>query len=128
MDFWSFFWLLVWSFFFVAYLIMLFHIFGDLFGDKELGGFAKVAWVVVLIVFPLLAALVYLIVRGHGMADREMTRAEQRMAANAEYIRSVAGTSASTSPTETLTQAKSLLDNGAISPEEYSQIKARALS
>ncbi|GAA1988584.1 SHOCT domain-containing protein [Terrabacter lapilli] len=128
MDFWSFFWLLVWSFFFVAYLIMLFHIFGDLFGDKELGGFAKVLWVVAFFVFPLLAALVYLIVRGHGMADREMARAERRMAAQSEYIRSVAATSVPASPTETLTQARSLLENGAISPEEYSAIKARALA
>ena len=72
MDFWSFFWLLVWSFFFVAYLMMLFQIFGDLFRDKELGGFAKVLWVVVLFVVPLLSALVYIIVRGRGMAERAM--------------------------------------------------------
>src|SRR5690349_23406097 len=72
MDFWSFFWLLVWSFFFVAYLMVLFHIFGDLFRDGELGGFAKVVWVIALFVVPFLAALVYLIVRGKGMAEREM--------------------------------------------------------
>ena len=95
--------MLVWSFFFVAYLIMLIHIFGDLFGDKELGGFAKVLWVVALFVFPLLAA-------------------------QEEYIRGGSRTSTPASPTETLTQAKSLLDNGAISPEEYSAIKARALA
>src|SRR6478609_8189263 len=64
MDFWSFFWLLVWSFLFVAYLMMLFHIFGDIFRDRELGGFAKVVWVVVLFVVPLLASLVDVIVRG----------------------------------------------------------------
>ena len=126
MDFWSFFWLLVWSFFFVAYLIMLFHIFGDLFRDKELGGFSKVLWVIVLFIFPLLASLIYLIVRGRGMAEREMQAAEAQMAAQEKYIRSVAGGSAST--TDQLYQAKSLLDSGAISPEEFSQIKARALA
>ena len=72
MDFWSFFWLLVWSFFFVAYLMMLFQIFGDIFRDEELGGFAKVVWVSCSFVFPLIAALVYIIVRGKGMAERAM--------------------------------------------------------
>lgn len=126
MDFWSFFWLLVWSFFFVAYLIMLFHIFGDLFRDKELGGFMKVLWVLALFILPLLSALIYLIVRGRGMAEREMKAAEAQMDAQEKYIRSVAGGTAST--TDQLYQAKSLLDSGAISPEEFSQIKARALA
>jgi len=127
MDFWSFFWLLVWSFLFVAYLMMLFHIFGDIFRDRELGGFAKVVWVVVLFVVPLLASLVYIIVRGKGMAEREMERNMARAAAEQDYIRSVAA-KPDYSPTDQLSQAKSLLDSGAISQEEYSQIKARALS
>jgi hypothetical protein len=127
MDFWSFFWLLVWSFCFVAYLMILFHIFGDLFRDKELGGFAKVLWVIVLIVFPFLSALVYLMVRGHGMADRDMASAERQRAAQDDYIRSVAAKPEYSTPDQ-LSQAKSLLDSGAISQEEYSQIKARALS
>ncbi len=126
MDFWSFFWLLVWSFFFVAYLMILFHIFGDLFRDKSLGGFAKVVWVVVLIFFPLIAALVYVIVRGRGMAERAMKDNSERMAAQEEYIRSVAAPS--TSPVDELSQAKALLDSGAITPEEFAHIKARALA
>ncbi|HET6666531.1 MAG TPA: SHOCT domain-containing protein [Intrasporangium sp.] len=125
-DFWDFFWLLVWSFFFVAYLMMLFHIFTDLFRDQELGGFAKVVWVVALFIFPLLAALVYVIVRGQGMAQRAMQRNAEYMNEQQEYIRNVAGTSSNTT-VDQLSQAKSLLDNGAISPEEFAQIKAKAL-
>ena len=127
MDFWSFFWLLVWSFFFVAYLMMLFQIFGDLFRDKELGGFAKVLWVVVLFVVPLLSALVYIIVRGRGMAERAMESNRQQMAAQEDYIRSVAAPSSSSS-VEQLSQAKALLDSGAITEEEFAAIKAKALS
>src|SRR3954467_5136013 len=117
MDFWSFFWLLVWSFFFVAYLMILFHIFGDLFRDQSLGGFAKVLWVVVLIFFPLIAALVYVIVRGRGMAERAMKDNSERMAAQEDYIRSVAAPS--TSSIDELSQAKALLDSGAITADEF---------
>ena len=127
MDFWSFFWLLVWSFLFVAYLMMLFHIFTDLFRDRELGGFAKVVWVIALFIFPLLAALIYVIVRGQGMAQRAMEQNKQYMAEQQEYIRNVAGTSSATT-VDQLSQAKSLLDNGAISPDEFAQLKAKALS
>jgi len=125
MDFWSFFWLLVWSFFFVAYLMMLFHIFADLFRDESLGGFAKAAWVVVLILFPLVSALVYLIARGKGMAERMMERSSARAAAQEDYIR---GVTASSTSVEQLSQAKALLDSGAITSEEFAQIKVRALA
>jgi signal transduction histidine kinase len=128
MDFWSFFWLLVWSFFFVAYLMMLFQIFGDLFRDESLGGVAKALWVIVLIFFPLIAALVYVIVRGRGMAERQMKRNSEAMAAQDEYIRSVAAAPSGTSSVEELTKAKALLDAGAITPEEFAQIKSRALA
>ena len=40
-DFWQFFWLLVWSFFFVAFLMALFQIIVDLFRDQELSGWWK---------------------------------------------------------------------------------------
>jgi len=125
MDFWSFFWLLVWSFFFVAYLMMLFHIFADLFRDESLGGFAKAAWVVVLILFPLVSAVVYLIARGKGMAERMMERSSARAAAQEDYIR---GVTASSTSVEQLSQAKALLDSGAITSEEFAQIKVRALA
>lgn len=127
MDFWSYFWLLVWWFFFVAYLMVLFQIFGDLFRDDELGGFAKAVWVLVLVFFPVIAALVYLIARGKGMAARSMKRNAEMVAAQEDYIRSVATPSGS-SGVEQLAQAKSLLDSGAITPEEFAAIKAKALA
>jgi len=126
MDFWSFFWLLVWSFCFVAYLMILFHIFGDLFRDKELGGFSKVLWVLALFIVPLLSALIYLIVRGRGMAEREMQAAEAQMAAQEKYIQQVAGTSPG--PAEQIASAKALLDSGAVTQEEYESLKAKALA
>lgn len=124
MNFWSWFWLLVWTFFFVAYLIMLFHILRDLFRDREASGIAKAAWVVALLVFPLLTALVYLVARGRGMAEREMERTLDRAAR--EGRPGVVAGGSTWSASDQLPQAQSLFDSGAISAEEYSQLKARS--
>jgi hypothetical protein len=127
MDFWSYFWLLVWWFFFIAYLMVLFQIFGDLFRDHELGGFAKALWVLFLIFIPLVASLVYLIARGKGMSERTMKRTSEAMAAQDEDIRSVASPTGASS-VEQLSQAKALLDSGAITDEEFAKLKSQALA
>ena len=75
MTFSSYFWLLVWWFLFFAYLMVLFHIIGDLFRDKELSGWWKAVWIVALILVPFFGALIYLIARGGGMRSATSVRA-----------------------------------------------------
>jgi hypothetical protein len=128
MSFWEFFWLIVASFLFFAYLMMLFSIFADIFRDDELGGWGKAAWSIFLIFLPLLGALVYLVARGGSMAQRSLQQVQQHQAAQAEYIRTVAGSAVSASPTDQVMQAKALLDSGAITPEEFDVLKAKALA
>src|SRR3954470_18490157 len=95
MGFWDFFWLLIWSYFLFAYLILLFQVFRDLFRDRQMGGFAKGLWALGMIVAPFLGVLVYLFARGHGMAERQAGAARQARAETDHYIQSVAGTSSS---------------------------------
>lgn len=125
MGFWDFFWLLIWSYFFVAFLVALFQIVGDLFKDQELSGWFKGLWMVGLIVFPILGALLYLAIRGRSMAERQAHAAiEARDATNA-YIQSVAKQS---DPVEQITAAKSLLDSGTITQAEFDGLKMKALT
>ena len=78
-----------------------------------------------LVFIPIVASLVYLIARGKGMAARGMKRNEEMRAAQEDYIRSVATPSVGpASSVEQLSQAKALLDSGAITPEEFAAIKA----
>jgi hypothetical protein len=125
-NFWSFFWLLVWSFFFVAYLMILFNIFADLFRDRQTGGWAKAFWVIFLLIAPFLAALIYLIARGHGMAERQLEAAQAQKAATDRYIQTVAGSGQTAA--DQIASAKSLLDSGAITQAEFDALKAKALS
>nr|WP_300151067.1 SHOCT domain-containing protein [Propionicimonas sp.] len=108
---------------FISYLFALFAIIGDLFRDRELSGGWKAVWIFFLVFFPFITALVYLIARGGGMAQRAEAQVKQSKAATDEYIRSVAG-----SPSDEIARAKALLDAGTISAEEYATLKAKALS
>jgi predicted ferric reductase len=125
MTFGGFFWLLIWSFFFVFYLMILFHILGDLFRDKELSGWWKALWVIALIIFPFLTALIYLIARGKGMAERQAGDIQEAQAATDSYIKQVAGRG---DPAQQIATAKGLLDQGTISQSEFDQLKAAALA
>jgi len=125
MDFWDFFWLLIWSFLFVAFLMVLLQIFGDLFRDPDLGGWAKAAWVIGLIVFPFLVILIYLIARGRGMAERQAMAMRAARQSTDEYIQSVAGSS---SPADQIASAKALLEAGTITQGEFDRLKLKALS
>ena len=124
-SFWQWFWLLVWAFFFVCYLMVLFQIIADLFRDRELSGWWKAVWMILLIIFPLITALVYLVARGRGMGERQLASMQHARAATDQYIQSVAGTA---NPAEAIASAKQLLDQGAITPDEFAQLKAKALA
>jgi hypothetical protein len=122
-SFWDIIWFIIVTFAFVAYLMVLFSILSDLFRDKGTGGFEKAVWVIALIFLPFLTALIYLIVRGHGMAERNVKAAQDMQAAQDAYIRDVAGST----PADQIHKAKDLLDSGAISQAEFDAIKAKAL-
>jgi len=124
-SFWQWFWLLVWAFFFVCYLMVLFQIIADLFRDRELSGWWKAVWMILLIIFPLITALVYLVARGRGMGERQLASMQHARAATDQYIQSDAGTA---NPAEAIASAKQLLDQGAITPDEFAQLKAKALA
>lgn len=123
-NFWDSLYLIISVFLFVAYLIVLFHVIVDLFRDAELGGGYKALWLIALIFLPLLTALVYVISRGKGMAERQRTAVQRAQSEAEAYIRQVAGKS----PAEQIGDAKALLDAGTITPDEYERLKAKALA
>lgn len=125
MDFWDIVWFIIISFAFVAYLMVMFSILTDLFRDRETGGFAKAVWVIALIFLPFLTALIYLVVRGRGMADRSMQEAKTMQKQQEAYIRDVAG---KTNPVDQVAQARKMLDAGEISQAEYERLKEKALA
>src|SRR5438309_6064042 len=121
MNFWNFVAIFFWSFVFVAYLMLLFSIIGDLFRDHELNGWWKAVWLLFLIFVPFATALVYVIARGRGMTRRQMEAAARNQADAETYIRSVASTApaaSSKSAVDQIADAQKLLAAGAITQAE----------
>jgi hypothetical protein len=119
---------LIWTTIVIFFMIMFIWVFimilSDLFRDHKLSGWAKAAWVVGLIIFPLLGSLVYLIARGQGMAERSAAQQEQARAQFDSYVRSTAA-STGTGPVDDLTRLAELRNNGTITDAEFESMKAR---
>jgi hypothetical protein len=124
----SYFWdavvLMASTFFFIAYLIVLFQVIVDLFRDSEMGGGSKVLWIIGLIFLPLLTALIYVVARGKGMSERQRAAVRSAKSDTEAYIRDVAGKS----PADQIADAKKLLDAGIINADEFARLKTKALA
>jgi Phospholipase_D-nuclease N-terminal/Short C-terminal domain len=125
LSFWDIFWFICISYLFILYLMMMFNIIRDVFRDQEMSGLGKAAWLGVMLFFPLVTALIYLIVRGKGMAKRDYQARMDAQQQQDEYIRSVASPS---SPSAEIAQAKSLLDSGVLTQAEFEAIKQKAMA
>ncbi len=114
-----------WFFIWFAALMVWFRCVFDMFGDSTLSGWAKAGWALVLIFLPWIGAVIYLVVRGRSMQERQAAAAAQQQAAQERYIQQVSGKKAT--PTEQIADARALLDSGAINQSEFEALKAKAL-
>ena len=117
-------WSLIIIFFFVVYFMMLFGVIVDIFRRHDIGGGKKALWLLFILVAPLLGLLIYLIVNGHGIAQRQAKDVQQSQAQFDDYVKSVAGGGGA----EQIAKAKELLDAGTITQAEFDQLKAKALA
>jgi hypothetical protein len=110
-------------FLFIVWVWILFTIITDLFRDHDMSGWAKGLWIVLLVFIPYITALVYLIINGSDMRERQLRAgAEAKHAADA-YIRSAAHVS----PADELHKLHELVEKGALTDAEYETAKAKLL-
>jgi Phospholipase_D-nuclease N-terminal/Short C-terminal domain len=105
-------WTLLVFFLWVIWFWLLISLFGDLFRRHDISGWVKAAWTIFLIFLPFLGVLIYLIVNGQGMAERN--------------VKAVEATGAMRGPASEIATAKQLLESGAINQEEFEAIKRKA--
>ena len=116
--------LMVEVFFFVIWIWILIFIFTDLFRDHAASGWAKAAWVLLLVIIPLFGSLIYLIARGGGMRERALKARTDEKQHLDTYIRE----QADGSPAEELHKLNELKEKGALSEAEFEQAKTKLLA
>jgi hypothetical protein len=119
------FWTMLIFFAFVIWIWILITVLIDIFRRHDTSGFAKVLWIIFIIVLPYLGVFVYLIAEHKGMTERAIKQQEAAQSQMDKYVQSVA---AQTDPAEQIAKAKGLLDAGTISQTEFDQIKQKALA
>jgi hypothetical protein len=109
------------------WIMTLFWIIWDIFRSRDLSGWAKAAWLIFVIVLPVLGVLVYLIARGGKMHERQVRDVRAQDEAFRSYVRDAAGTNGDSQSAE-LTKLAGLRDRGVITDQEFEQAKAKVLA
>lgn len=117
-------WSLLWFFLFVLWLYLLITIFIDIFRSHDLGGWAKALWALLILLLPFAGILIYLIVRGGRMHERQAPSAQAHDDAMALYMRGAGGPPSSA---DELAELAELHTSGALDDEEYAAAKAKLL-
>ncbi len=113
-------------FVFFIWFWLLIIVFSDIFRSQDLGGGAKMLWVLFVIILPFLGIFVYLIARGGKMHERAAAQAAQQQKAFDSYVKETAGTGSSTA--EQLAKLADLKQQGVLTDAEFETQKAKILA
>ncbi len=119
------FWSTMIFFLWVAWLFLLFRVFGDISRTQEMSGWAKALWSIFMIVVPFLGVFVYVIVYGQAMSKRDVAAAQQRDTDFQAYVRPTTGGAGAA---DELAKLAELQTNGALTEAEFAAQKAKLLA
>jgi ABC-type multidrug transport system fused ATPase/permease subunit len=119
----------------VLWFMLMFRIITDIFQSDDLSGWGKAAWLVGVIILPLMGILIYLIARGGSMRERQERRAARADAEFRDYVRRAAATDSSAAPAATadttasdeLAKLASLHQRGVLNDEEFARAKSKVV-
>lgn len=118
------FWDILIIFAWILFIWVAIIVFTDLFRRRDISGWVKAAWIVLIVILPWIGVLAYLIFNHDGMAERGEKQHRAAQAQFDDYVRQAAGKGGPASEIDT---AKQLLDAGTITQAEFDAIKAKAL-
>ena len=122
------FWSILIFFLWVAWFMLLFRVFADIFRRHDIAGGTKTLWIIFTIVVPFLGVFVYIISQNHHMMERDAAQAQARQQQFDDYVQSRAAAGGGGGVAAEIEKAKALLDSGAITQAEFDALKAKALA
>ncbi|HTR93012.1 MAG TPA: SHOCT domain-containing protein [Trebonia sp.] len=113
----------------VLWFMLMFWIITDIFRSDDLSGWAKAAWLIGIIILPLVGILIYLIARGGSMRERQESRARTQDAAFRQYARQAAAEDdgKADSSSDELAKLAGLHQRGVLNDEEFRRAKERVV-
>ena len=120
------FWSMLFFFLFVVWISLVIRVFIDIFRSDDLGGVAKVLWVVLVMALPMLGVLLYMILRNDQLDEHARRDSQRRNDAMRGYVQQAAAVKPASSADE-LNKLAHLRDQGVLSAEEFAAAKAKAL-
>ena len=106
-------------FIFVLWLWLLISVIGDLFRRHDTGGFAKVLWIIFLLVLPYLGVFVYILTQGRGMGERQAAQVREAQKELRDFV--------GYSPADELKKLDELKAAGTISADEYTKLRGKVI-
>ena len=119
------FWTMLVFFLWIAWLFLLFKVFGDIFRSHDMGGGAKALWCIVIIFMPFLGTFIYVIARGKGMGERDIEAYKAQQAQFEAYVKETAGSGSSA---DELAKLADLKAKGVLTDAEFEAQKAKLLT
>jgi Phospholipase_D-nuclease N-terminal/Short C-terminal domain len=116
---------ILWFFLFFIEVWLSISIFIDIFRSHDLKGWAKAAWIILVILLPLVGILAYFIFRGDEMRAHQIQARQSQEDFTRHYIQGVAGTSPSVA--DEISKLVDLKNSGAITEAEFERLKAHAI-
>lgn len=110
---------LVTLFAFVVWFWLLITMLGDLFRRRDVSGWGKALWVIVVLIIPYIGVFAYMISQSGGMVERSIQQAQQAR----DEFRRVVGFSVA----DEIEKLDRLKSSGSITGDEFARLRARLL-
>jgi hypothetical protein len=115
---------MLWFFLWMLWIFLVIRIIMDVFASDDMSGWAKGAWIVGIILLPLVGVLIYVIARGGSMRERQQREEYAQEQAFRASVQEAAGTSTASE----LSKLAELKQRGVLTDAEFEREKVKILS
>jgi len=115
---------MLYFFLWILWIFLVIRVVFDIFRSRDLGGWGKTGWLILVIILPFLGVFIYLIARGGKMHERDVEQARAQNEAFQASVREAAGQNSA----DQLAKLADLHNKGVISDQEFQREKAKVLA
>ena len=118
------FWTMLYFFIWILWIFLVIRVIFDIFRSRDLSGWGKAAWLILVVIVPFLGVFIYVIARGGKMHERDVQQANAQNEAMQSYVREAAGQNSA----DQLAKLADLHNKGVINDQEFDREKAKILA